>query len=469
MKAKAVDGIARSIGLGGAGWRAALLAGSLLATVTATSAAPQTPPRTTRPPVAARAAAKPAATPPRQAAPAKPGTKAVQGGSQSTGKAAGKPTGKTAGKAAGKAAGRAAQKGAIVVPPAAQRTGGAAVPAQPAGGIGREVLVLFDEVPGLGVQTPPEGSEHYVGIYQDNADLGARSGVVNPTRVVAHARTLLQSNPNARWGMLDFEFPYDEILMHGPTDPRHAEAVNSLIATVRAVRAEFPQVRWTYYGFPRLPYWIGVKDWGMLSDAERAELFAKAHASYGAILDELDWVQPSLYDRYEDALEMPRSGSPRAEAEAAYRRACVEVVAKWFEGRRPAPPILPAVSPWFQAGGRATVFRAIPREEFLREQVRPAIAAGASGISIWGAMNYYLKITTVYPAPTSSYSTQWRPIARTAFASEHFGGKTADEVSWADSQTKQTLAAAFRQAFMQAVDAARSAGASATVASGDER
>jgi hypothetical protein len=443
---------------------AVLLVGSLLAGAATASAVPpegQTASRTTRPPVATKAAAKPAVVPPRQATTSKSGSQTASGSRKAAGKGGGT--------AAAKKAGASSGKGAVVVPPVSKKPGGATPPSQPAASAESEVIVLFDEVPGLGAQTPPAGSEHYVGIYQDNADLGARSGVVNPARVVAHTRTVLQSNPNAKWGMLDFEFPYDEILMHGPSDPRHEEAVKSLVATVRAVRAEFPQVRWTYYGFPRLPYWIGMKDWGMLTDAERSEIYAKAHASYGAILDELDWVQPSLYDKYEDALEMPRSGSPRAEAEAAYRRGCVEVVAKWYEGRRPAPPILPAVSPWFQPGGRATVFRAIPREEFLREQVRPAIAAGAAGISIWGAMNYYLKITTVYPAPTSSYSTQWRPVARSAFASEHFGGKTADEVSWADSQTKQALAAAFNQAFMQAVEAARTAGSAATVASGEDR
>ena len=427
--------------------------GAMLGIAMVAAGAPQSTgssPKPAKPQTTARAAAKPAVVPPKTAKP-------------KSGASANPP----------KTRRQAAQKGTVVVPPAPKPATRNAESGPGAGSSSESsaptVTVLYDEIPGTAGQTAPAGAEFYVGIYQDNADLGARSGVVNPARVVAHARTVLQANPGAKWGMLDFEFPYDEILLHGPSDPRHEAAVKSLVATVRAVRAEFPEVRWTYYGFPRIPYWIGMKDWGMLTEAERSQQFAKAHASFGAILDELDWVQPSLYDKYEDALGMPRSGSPRAVAEAAFRTACVEVVAKWFEGRRPAPPIIPVVSPWFQPGGRATVFRAIPEEEFLREQVQPALAAGAAGISIWGAMNYYLKITTVHPAPTSSYATQWRPIARSAFASEHFGGKSAEQVQWGDARTREVLGGAFHETFMKAVMASQSDAARGVIANGDER
>jgi hypothetical protein len=357
------------------------------------------------------------------------------------------------------------RKGFVATPPIRQpgkkRASRAASPAP--------WTVLFDEVPAAGAVALPSGAERYLGIYQDAADPGARSGTINAPRVVAHVRSALRSQPDARWGMLDFEFPYDEILARGPSDHRHAAAVASLVATIRAVKREFPQVRWTYYGFPRLPYWIGSKDWGMLAPDERDAEFAKVHASFGGILDELDWVQPSVYDKYEDALGMPQSGSHRSVAEVEYRRACVEVSRNWYRAGRPAPPVIPAVSPWFQPGGRATVFRAIPTEEFEREQIRPLVEAGASGVSIWGAMNYYLKIVTVDPAPTSAYAREWRPIARDAFAREHFANATSAEVSWSSALVRDRLAAAFRATFTDGVRTSVRAGGGGRVATGSER
>jgi hypothetical protein len=80
----------------------------------------------------------------------------------------------------------------------------------------------------------------------------------------------------------------------------------------------------------------------------------------------------------------------REVAEAEYRKACICVISRWFDRASVvARPIIPVVSPWFQPGGVATSYQAIPMDEFCAEQVRPAIEAGANGMAVWGEMEFF--------------------------------------------------------------------------------
>ena len=300
-------------------------------------------------------------------------------------------------------------------------------------------VLLYDEAPLAGF-TVPEGAVKYFAVYQDPADPNARSGRIDPERVAAFIAARIDRVSPPAWGMLDFEFPYDGILKKGPSDHRYRTAIDSMIATIRLVKGRFPETRWTYYGAPRLNYWVQGKDWTRLSETQRRDEFRRVQASYGALLDELDWVQPSVYDKYELGLGMPRIPAGSGVAEATYRRAAVEVVTDWFKSTgRTAPPILPAVSPWYQGGGVASVRREVEPMEFISEQVRPVLEAGASGVSIWGAMSYYIRVATMTSAPNTAHAITYKALSRERFASDYLGASSVSEVDWHCAEVRRRL------------------------------
>jgi hypothetical protein len=300
-------------------------------------------------------------------------------------------------------------------------------------------LLLYDEAPLAGHSIPGKAVKYFA-VYQDSADPDARSGRIDPERVAAFIASRMDRASPPAWGMLDFEYPYDEILKKGPADHRYRTAIDSMIATIRLVRERFPATRWTYYGAPRLNYWVGGKDWTRLSASQKQAEFGRVQASYGPLLEELDWVQPSVYDKYELALGMPRIPAGSGVAEAAYRRAAVEVALSWFKSNgRTAPPILPAVSPWYQGGGMASVRREVDPAEFMSEQVRPVLEAGASGVSIWGAMSYYIRVATMASAPNTAHAITYRALSRERFAVDYLGASSVAEVDWQSADVKRRL------------------------------
>ena len=290
----------------------------------------------------------------------------------------------------------------------------------------------------------PTGAERYLIVYQNNADPNAvGSGVVNADGVVAEVNRLKQEGSTSRWGILDFEAPFDEILINGTSDPRYSAAVASLIGTIRRVKSEFPDMKWTYFGFPNLPYHPTGKDWGVIPDDQKNLIFDSFNGGYGPVLDELDFIMPCVYDVYESALNMPQSYSQPDVAESTARVSKIESIKRHFSIRGlPVPPIIPAASPWFQTGGgtgAAHPWKAIPIIEFMRDQVAPCLDAGASGFALWGAMPYFNAVATTPPQPNwPAYLVAEQAAIREGLM-EALGVPSGSVVSWTDSTTRATL------------------------------
>lgn len=327
--------------------------------------------------------------------------------------------------------------------------------------------VLYDAEPGVGFQKPVANATKYIIVYQDDADHGARTGRIDPSKVVARVRAILDEGGASQWGVLDFEDPYDDIFRAGPSDPRYAPAMESLVATIRAVKQQFPQTKWTYYAFPRVPYWIGAngdKQWVQVDAATREAELDRILDRYAPVMNELDWFQTSVYDMYERSLDMPISLVGRDEAEADWRRASVEVVKRWFERTgAQAPPVIPAVSPWFQPGGRALKNRAIPLAEFVEDQIRPLAEAGASGVSVWSAMDWFIDVSTRENTLLSATGQAARDEMRGIFASEYLRTNPST-VEWTSTATRRTLGDACNQTLRQAMIAIAAAGEAARAA-----
>jgi hypothetical protein len=267
--------------------------------------------------------------------------------------------------------------------------------------------------------------------------------------------------------VLDFEDPYDDIFRAGPSDPRYVPAMESLVETIRAVKQQFPQTKWTYYAFPRIPYWIGAgsdKQWVQVDAETRAAEFDRVLDRYAPVMNELDWFMPSVYDVYERSLDMPVSLVGRDEAEADYRRAAVEVVQRWFaRAGTDAKPIIPAVSPWFQPGGRALKNRAIPTAEFVEDQIRPLADAGASGVAVWSAMDWFIDVSTRENMLLSATGQAARDEMRGIFASEYLR-TSPTTVNWTATATRRTLGDACNETLRQAMIAIAAAGEASRVA-----
>ena len=332
--------------------------------------------------------------------------------------------------------------------------------------------IIYDSAPAAGFVSPVASASRYLIVYQ--SDFGAydpsdQTGVdVNPNAVIEAIRQKLATSGYSEWGVLDIENPFDEILKNGPADARFDRAVASLVNVIRAVRTAYPQMKWTYYAFPRVPYWMGMNDWGQLTKDEREVKYAEFARNYEPIMAEMDWFMPSLYDVYERALQMPRCASPREVAEAEYRKACVCAVSRWFtRAGVAARPIIPVVSPWFQPGGVATAYKAIPMDEFCAEQVRPAIEAGASGMAIWGEMGFFLKMATASNLPTAQYVQEWQAQTRSAFASLVPAGSAAlapsapaspASIDWFAPSTAQAIGATLNDSMSSAMRAIEARG-----------
>lgn len=301
----------------------------------------------------------------------------------------------------------------------------AALPTASAG----EFVLLSDDV-------PPNSSgavagRPYMIIYQGVDPQSYSSARMDTARIVSAVAQEFAAGRGSPWGVLDFEEPFNEIMDHGPSDPRFAGALASLIETLRAVKASYPAVRWTYYNFPRIPYWNSNRDWAALGTSERLSIQDEISTKYAPLMDELDWFMPSIYDRYErsrfDASMLPLI----TVSESSFRTASIEFLRRHMsQPGKVRRPIIPMASPWFIEGGRATQYRAIPAEELLGDQLLPAINAGADGIALWCATDWLLTLATRDGADFPAYARAEQVRVRQQFAEDFVAAGASPSFDW---------------------------------------
>jgi hypothetical protein len=325
--------------------------------------------------------------------------------------------------------------------------------------------IIYDSAPSPGFVSPIDSAQKYLIVYQ--SDFSSAFDPTTQTEVEINVNAVIEAigrkvpaSGVPQWGVLDIENPFDEILKTGPSDVRFEPAVASLVNVIRAVRVAYPHIKWTYYGFPRVPYWLGMKDWGGLAPEVREANYVQFARNYEQVMAEMEWFMPSLYDVYERARAMPNCESPREIAEAEYRKACVCVISRWFDRARIASrPIIPVVSPWFQPGGIATAYQAIPMDEFCAEQVRPGIEAGANGMAVWGEMGFFLKVATAPHFPSAQYVQEWQLQTRAAF-SPLVQAPTSGAliIDWTSPSTISSIGASLNQTLVDAMRAIEARG-----------
>jgi hypothetical protein len=271
----------------------------------------------------------------------------------------------------------------------------------------------------------------YLIIYQAVDPDSFTTARINTERVLDAIAHELSAGARPEWGVLDFEHPFNEIMDEGATNPRFHAATTSLIETLAAVKSKFPDIRWTYYNFPRIPYWNSNRDWSSLPLAEREEIQGKAMSKYAGLISASDWFMPAMYDYYETALFDSRMAPLIVVAERSFKEATIEFLNRCMlqpgVGRK---PILPAVSPWFMDGGRATECRPIPIAELVRDQFQPAIDGRVDGVAMWCSTRWLMTLATRDGTSFPDWVKREQLKVRRQFEIDLFGGTLPSDFDW---------------------------------------
>jgi hypothetical protein len=295
--------------------------------------------------------------------------------------------------------------------PAAKQAGSAAAP--------RTFTILYDWAPTsdptINGILEKARAKPYILVYQ-NVDLPSiKSCVIDSSKIIADVRQRFGNNPTG-WGMLDFEDPFDAVLQSGPSHPKYETCVRSMVQAIRDTKRAFPNVKWTYYGIPGLAYWPGGSLWANASPEKRAAEVERQVQGYGPVLAELDWFSPCLYDVYRLDTMTPEAQAAHLVNEREYRIARIGVIREFLRRNNlPARPIIPSVSPFYGPGGNTTENDVIPRDEVIRDQILPVIAAGADGIAIWSCANWYVQQATLPTDPNNRTQQRVRGSYRSGF------------------------------------------------------
>lgn len=299
--------------------------------------------------------------------------------------------------------------------------------------------VIYDwaptaEIPEVAKKIDRAGAKPYILVYQNIDPECAKTGIINSDLIIRHVRQNHGDNPSG-WGMLDYEFPFDEVFHAGPDHPQWGRCAKTMLEALAAVKAAFPRVRWTYYGMPGLLYWVNGKLWAFAKPEDQQAEIERQIRGYGPVLEALDWYNPCVYDVYDLGKMDPDSRAQHLINERVYREARIGVVREFMRrsgitGR----PILPAVSPFFTGHGNSTGNQRIPHEEMVRDQVHPVVTSGCEGMAIWSAADWYASTALRATNPNNQVQTRIRPV----FTADYFGGT---EPKWGSPETRTTLLA----------------------------
>ena len=280
----------------------------------------------------------------------------------------------------------------------------------------------------------------YLIIYQAVDPQSFQSGRMDPQAVIAAIAAEIAAGRGADWGVLDFEHPFNDIMHAGASDPRFESAMSSLVETLQAVKAAYPSMRWTYYNFPQVPYWNANRDWASLPQEERIAIQDNAMTKYAPLSRELDWFMPAIYDYYEVEQFSATMAPMITVSERSFKDATMEFLHRYMtQPLVMKRPILPAVSPWFMGGGRATMYRPIPTDELVRDQFQPAIEGGADGVAMWCATPWLMTLATRDGSNFPQWVRDEQTLARAQFVIDFFGGTLPVDYDWTGTQNVATV------------------------------
>lgn len=311
----------------------------------------------------------------------------------------------------------------------------------------KSLVVLYDAIPNDGAARRADalGAEKYFIVYQGSDPNAARTGSIDADAVIRAIDAQTKSGAPI-WGMLDFEDPFTKDLARGVDDPRCRAAVTTMVSALRSVRARFPNIRWTYYGAPSVPYWLEGKTWITASPAAKNDLLQRLFKVYAPIIAESDWVSCSIYPVYDPNMFDPANPDLVRAHGRAWRTAAVGLAMILANGK----PVIPTVSPVWQPNGVAKAGTVVNRMQFLEDQIEPAAMAGAKGVALWTGVAHGIDLAVegleVHANQDENFGTR---VWREAFVSAYLGG--IPPANWSDPAVRVVLARAASESIVDAV------------------
>jgi hypothetical protein len=259
---------------------------------------------------------------------------------------------------------------------------------------GPQPVLLYEEALTVPARDAMEaaGAQKYFIIYQNNVDPGAQKlGAIDAS---ALGRGIVESRGDTPegWGVLDFEDPFFAIIQDGPTNPRFAKAVESMVQALRSAKRAFPKVKWTFYGLPLLRYYVDGKAWASLTPQEKARETNRQLNSVDSILAESDWLSPSIYNMVGDAKGSLVANDEIRSCTREWAEALTSMSVRYAKTRPVPPKVIPFVSPLYMPGGGARTGSIIPREVFMEDTVEPAVRGGANGLCFWMGAGHLIRL-----------------------------------------------------------------------------
>jgi len=297
------------------------------------------------------------------------------------------------------------------------------------------LVLLYDVLPDLNAMARVQtlSAKQFFILYQGCDPQSLKSGVIDiPSVLIAIQKQTGGQLPE--WGMLDFEDPFNSDLQKEPSSLECKRALNSMIETVRAVKKNYPNTKWSFYGVPWLPYWMEGKGWATANNETKKTRLDQAARVYASLVNELDWISPTIYPMYDPLLFPTDQSKTVMEEGRAWRMAQIGIAKLLSSGK----PIIPTICPYWTPGGKAPFCQIVPSKSVIDDQVAPAVSMGASGIAVWTSINYFIQqavnvSTKSSPDETNFGSAEWRK----AFTIDYFNNKPP--VDWSDPQVKQDL------------------------------
>jgi len=300
----------------------------------------------------------------------------------------------------------------------------------------KSIVLIYDQIPTQSAQRRALeiGASQYLIVYQ-GVDPQAKLGKINSELVVkAIEMRALQSLP--RFGILDFESPYAEVLQSGCSDPRWSQTIATMASAIQLVRAKFPNTLWTFYGVPFVPYWINGTDWASAAPEQRKAALDKIYQANAPLVKEMDWINPSIYPVYEPALFNPKDPNFVRVQGRAWRSTTVALSHILANGKS----VVPMVSPYWQPNGVARAGFPVPRDQFIEDQISVAIDAGATGVALWTGIESFINLAVQGDNAQSNRNDGFTAVSwRTAFTEEFFSKSIP--VVWSDPSVRTVLEA----------------------------
>lgn len=238
------------------------------------------------------------------------------------------------------------------------------------------------------------GASKYIIVYQNDCDPESqKTGVINFKNVAAFIIKAYGPNPEG-WGILDFENPFDDFLKKDKNTPEYKNTILTMVECINKIKLYFPKVKWTYYGIPALPYYLGSETWATATADTKNDEIKRQLIIHSPILLACDWLAPSIYNQVGDSknngLPTPHIRASTAAWSFARTKMCVDF--QQLAGKTNV--VMPFVSPLYMPGGGAPAFSPIPDDIILQDTISPAMKAGATGFAIWTAGSYFIKQVT---------------------------------------------------------------------------